>query len=194
MLVAFVTFLVLTSAFLWQQKVFKRRVWTTVVVFAFLFALFLAYLSVSTVWTPHPLSDDVFREQNAFGEYEGVFPFSRLSYPLYLSVYHTPFSSLTFNETSGIASGQVRFSVLFAGEKIIVVDGVFHYFYPVFGPMPLYYKIDFIFSDSPEFFDFPVATFTLFNIIGALLGIILAKILHEKVSRRGLNKIHQTND
>jgi len=181
MLLAFVTFLVFTFAFLSWRKAFRRSVWTIVVVLACVLSLLFAYVSVSGVWVPHPLSDDVFREQNAFGEYEGVFPWSRLSYPLYLNVYHTPFHQLTFRESFGF--GQVYFSVYFANVKVIGANGTFSYFAGVMGPMPLHYKIDFLFSDSLEFFDFLIALFTFFNIIGALLGIILAKTLHKTVSK-----------
>jgi hypothetical protein len=149
------------------------------IVFTCATSFLLAYVSVASVWTPHPLSDDVFRQQNALGEYEGMFPLSKLSYPLYLRVYHTPFNSLILE--NGTAHGQVFFSVFFATANVIRVSGVFTCFYMVYGPVPLHYKIDFLFSDSPEFFGFLVALFTFVNIIGALLGIILAKTLYEKV-------------
>ena len=64
-----------------------------------------------------------------------------------------------------------------------MVYGTFSYYAYAMGPMPLSYKIDFLFSDSPEFFDFQLALFTFLNIIGALLGIILANMLQRKVSK-----------
>jgi hypothetical protein len=139
-----------------------------------------AYVSVASVWEPHPLSDYVFAQQNALGEYEGTFPSSKLSYPLNLRVYHTPFNSLIFEEND-IAYGQVYFSVLLADAEVIGVDGDFSFFYGVYGPMPLQYKIDFFFSDSPEFFGFLVALHSFVNIVGALVGIISAKTLYNKV-------------
>ncbi len=181
MLLAFAIFFVFTFAFLWWRKTFRRRVWTVVVVLACVLSLFFAYVSVSSVWTPHPLSSDVFREQNALGEYEGVFPWSRLSYPLYLNVYHTPFDQLTF--ISPYAYGQVRFSMFFASAKILAVNGTFFYRAYIMGPMPVYYNIDFLFSYSRDFFYFLLVMFTFFNIIGALLGIILARTLHKIVSK-----------
>jgi len=181
MLLAFATFLVFTFAFLWWRKVFRRRVWMVVVVLAFVLSLFLAYVSVSSVWTPHPLSSDVFPERNAPSEYEGVFPWSRLSYPLYLNVYHTPFDQLTW--VYPLAYGQVRFSMFFASAKILVVNGTFSYLAYAMGPMPLSYNIDFLFSHSRDFFYFLLAMVTFFNIIGSLLGIILAKTLHKTISK-----------
>jgi len=150
MLLAFVIFLVFTFAFLQWRKTFGRSVCTAAVVLACVFSLFLAYVSVSSVWTPQPLSDDVFGEQNALGEYEGVFPWSRLSYPLYLNVYHTPFQQQTLIESH--YCGQACFSIFFATAKVFVVYGTFSYYAYAMGPMPLSYTIDFLFSDSPEFF------------------------------------------
>ena len=181
MLLAFAIFFVFTFVFLWWKKAFSRRVWTVVVVLACVLSLFFAYVSVSGVWTPHPLSSDVFREQNALGEYEGMFPWSRLSYPLYLNVYHTPFNQLTLVYPHFYE--QVRFSIFFASAKILVVNGTFLYRAYIMGPMPVSYIIDFLFSNSRDFFYFLLVTFTFFNIIGALLGIILAKTLHKTVSK-----------
>jgi len=115
MLLAFVLFFVFTFAFLQWRKTFGRNVYTAAVVLACAFSLFLAYVSVSNVWIPHPLSDYVFSEQNALGEYEGVFPWSRLSYPLYLNVYHTPFEQLTLIGSYG--RGQACFSIFLQPRK-----------------------------------------------------------------------------
>jgi hypothetical protein len=180
MLLSFFTFFAITFAVLRLEKALSKKEWTIFIVLACLTSLLIAYVSVTSVWVPHPLSDTVFRQQNALGEYEGMFPFSKLSYPLYLRLYHTPFISLLFEE-NGTAHGQVYFSLFLADAKIIGVSGVFWYFYQVMGSMPFYYKIDFLFSDSPEFFSFLVALYTFFNAIGALLGIILARTLHEKI-------------
>jgi hypothetical protein len=183
MFLVFFTSLVATFALLRWEKAFSKKAWTIFIaifiVLACATSFLLAYVSVASVWTPHPLSDDVFRQQNALGEYEGMFPLSKLSYPLYLRVYHTPVKSQILE--NGTAHGQVFFSVFFAAANVIRVSGVFWCFYQVMGPVPLHYKIDFLFSDSPEFFGFLVTLFTFVNIIGALLGVILAKTLHEKV-------------
>jgi len=172
------TFLI--SAFIalvgWKRA-FGKRAWTIFIVLICIVSSLIAYVSIASVWTPHPLSDDVFHQQNALGEYEGVSPFSKLSFPLYLKAYHSPFASLLFEE-NGTAYGQATFSIYLINRKVIDVSGVFSYFYMVMGPMPLNYKIDSI--DSPTFFALLIALFTLANIVGALPGIILAKTTLKK--------------
>jgi hypothetical protein len=186
LLLAFAIFLVFTFALLKRRKVFGRRDWAVTIVLVCVISLFIAYVSLSTVWVPKPLSLDVLAAgRNSLGESEGAFPWSKLSYPLYLSVYHTPFEQLTLAD--GFAHGQVRFSIFFAGVKILAVNGTFSYFAWVYGSMPLYYSIDFLFSNSYDFFCFLLFTFTYFNIVGALLGIISARALHEAVSMRSLS-------
>jgi hypothetical protein len=182
MLLTFVAILVFTFAFLQWRKTFGRRVWTVVVVLACMFSLFLAFVSLWNVWTPYPTSWDL--GQSYDGEFEGFFPWSKLSYPLYLNVYHTPFNQLTFDQLSGTAHGQVRFSIFLANAKTIEVNGTFWYIYAVMGPEPLYYHIDFPLSSYAEpFFVFLLTLFTFFNIVGASLGIILARILHKTISK-----------
>lgn len=155
-----------------------RETWATVVFFVCLLSFLVAYVSVTSVWTPNPQSNDVTRAQNANGEYEGVFLISKLSYPLFLNVYHTPFRQQTFNES--VAYGQVLFSVFLANAKIIGVTGTFSY--PiVMGSMPLDYQIDFYLPQTREFFGFLLTLFTFLDIAGALLGIGLAKILNERI-------------
>ena len=167
---------VLAFAILRWKKAFNRRRWAITIVIVLLFSLFLASASVSSVWVPHALSDNVFYQQNVHGEYGGMYPWSELSYPFYLSVYHTPFENLTFR--GDYAYGQVRFTIAFAGANVAQINGTFWYFYPIMGPSPLQYNIDFLFHDSVEFFAFLLVLYTIFNFIGALVGIGLAYALH----------------
>ena len=148
-------------------------------VIALVFSLFVAYFSVSSVWFPHGLSDSVLHQQNRFGEYAGTFPLSELSYPLSLSVYHTPFESLTYEYP--YAYGQVGFSTLFAGTNIVRTEGTFWYYYPIFGPAPLQYNINFLFSEPLQFFGCLLVLFTLFNFVGALLGFSLAYAIAKRL-------------
>ncbi|MGD0979798.1 MAG: hypothetical protein ABR962_11750 [Candidatus Bathyarchaeia archaeon] len=151
----------------------SRALWTVVIVFAVVFSLNLAYASVSSVWVPRPSSDIISFQQNTLGEYQGTFPYSELSYPLALSVYHTPESNQTFDEQNEEAYGQVRFNIFLASANIFEVNGTFHYFIW----SELQYKLDFVFSDSQQFFDFLVALYAVFNMIGALIGIAMARTL-----------------
>jgi hypothetical protein len=151
----------------------------TAMVIALVFSLFVAYFSVSSVWFPHGLNDDVFHQQNVFGEYAGTFPLSELSYPLSLSVYHTSWESLTYEYPH--AYGQVGFSTLFAGTNIVRIEGTFWYNNRWMGPAPLQYNINFLFSEPLQFFGCLLVLFTLFNFIGALLGFSLAYAIAKRL-------------
>jgi hypothetical protein len=188
---------------LWRKR-FSRRNRVVVVTFAFLVSLLLAFVSIWNVWTPYLGSlDDRIRNTS-----EGHFPQSKLSYPLYLNVYHTPFEHRQFDDRS--ISGNVSFSVLIADAKVMEVDGTFHYLsVPVliadakvmevdgtfsyaagfYGSMPLQYSLDFPIRNQESFFIFLLILFTLFNIMGALIGIVstrtLAKRFFGKPSHEG---------
>ena len=111
-----------------------------VVLLTLVSSVIFAYTSVSSVWVPNQLSNTVFHQQDALGKYEGTIPYAKLSYPLYLNVYHTPFNQLTFEER-GTAHGEVRLTMYFAGARIFRVNGAFQYLYAVHGPTPLHYKL-----------------------------------------------------
>jgi hypothetical protein len=145
-----------------------------VAVLACLVSLFLAWVSVSNAWTPDPMSYEL-----KFGETEGVFPWTKLSYPLYLSVYH---SNTTWIDT--VVHGQVHVNVLFVNAKIIGANGTFSFYGGAFGFAPVYYHFDFIFSNPDAFFDFLLVLLALFNIIGALLGIALARMILGRSEKR----------
>jgi hypothetical protein len=182
MIFAFIMVFCLTL-FLQYRKVLSRRVWTVVVVLACVSSLVVAFVSLWNVWTPYPTSWDLGHSCN--GEFDGFFPWSRLSYPLCLSVYHTPFNQLTFDRLSGVAQGQVRFSIFLANAKAVEVNGTFGYPYFIMGFMPLSYHIDFpFFSSAERFFVFLLTLFALFNIVGALLGVTLANMLYKRLQNR----------
>lgn len=178
MLLAFVVFAVFTAVFLLLRKP-SRITWIELAVLACAFSLLLAFVSVSTVWVPHPNSDQLFYVQNTLGEYEGDFPLSKLSYPFYLNVYHTPFEQVTF--TGNLAYGKAFLSVFFDGTRILGVNGTYSYFYPVMGGVPLYYSLNFVFSDSDSFYYFLLVSFTFVNAVGAFIGIIVGKVLAGRV-------------
>jgi hypothetical protein len=169
------TCFIFAFAILQWRGPFCKKSWVTAIVLALVFSLFLAFFSVSSVWIPYGLSDNVLHQQNTVGEYAGTFPWSELSYPLTLSVYHTPFENLTLIHFD--AYGQASFSMLFAGTDILRTNGTYWYFTAVMGPMPLHYNINFVFSDPLQFFDYLLVLFTLFNFAGALLGISLAYMI-----------------
>jgi len=64
--------------------------------------------------------------------------------------------------------------------KITVINGTFSY-PPIFGEVRLSYSIDFpLFNNGETFFIFLLSLFTIFNMIGALIGIAIANILPKK--------------
>ncbi len=172
MIWVFVIVLVVTSTFVVWKKAIGRKTWTAIIVLAMLFSLFVAYITISNVWTPNPLSDDVYHQQNDYGEFSGTLPLSQSSYPLTLMVFHTPFAQLTYDYP--YAHGKAEWTINFAGFNLIHVKGNYSYYYPIMGPSPLLYQIDNVFSSSLGFFWSLVALFTVFNFAAAVVAIILA--------------------
>lgn len=175
MLLAFVLVACFALLFqLWRRK-FSRRAWAVVATFAFLVSLLPAFVSIWSVWTPYTTNLNFHG-----GEFDGYFPWSKLSYPLCLNVYHTPFIRLLYD---GIRiSGDVSFSMFLTNTGVMVVNGTFSY-PPVFGEIPLSYSLNFPFFNNGEtFFIFLLALFTTFNMIGALVGIALVNTLAKKRS------------
>jgi len=152
----------------------NKKSWTVVVSFALLVSFILAFVSVWSVWTPNTTNWDFHG-----GEFNGYIPWSMLSFPLRMSVYHTPFVRLLYDGNS--ISGNVSFNVFLTNTKVIEFTGVFRYA-PMFGKVPLLYSINFPFFNSGEaFFVFLTVFFALFNFVGALLGFVVATALKKRV-------------
>jgi hypothetical protein len=176
MLLTFAVALCLTLPFLLRRVALRRRVWAGVSVLALSASLVLSFVSVWSVWTPYVTSRDLHD-----GEFEGCFPLSKLSYPLYLSVYHTPSALLLYDGLS--VSGNVSFSAFLASFRLLKVEGGFSYS-AIFGWSRLQYSLDFpFFNDGPTFFLFILAFFTVLNAAGAALGILLAYALAKERAR-----------
>lgn len=149
-----------------RAKSLGRKKWVAVFAASLLFSLAFALVSVWSVWSPYVTNWTVHG-----GDYEGVFPLSRLSYPVYMTVYHTPFKQQVANDSH--MTGNVSFSVLLGNIKLIQANGVFDYT-AIFGVTPFRYMIDFsALSDKMSFFGFLLILFTLFNIVGAIIGDLL---------------------
>lgn len=176
-LLAFIIIFCFTFPFLFLKKTFRRRDWIIVVALTFLFSLLLAFISIRSVWTPSITNQDFRR-----GEFDGYFPLSRLSYPLHMSVYHEQYAQIALRGMP--VTGSVSFNMFLADTKVSIVNGIFSY--PrVSGRMPLFYFLDFPFFNTGEtFFIFLLTLFTIFNIIGALLGIALVYTLVKRCARR----------
>jgi hypothetical protein len=163
-------------AFTPWKRTMSTRDWGAVGVLAFLFILLIASISVCSVWTPYVTNWDFHG-----GEFDGQLPWSKLSYPFYLSVYHTPFVRLLYNGQR--ISGNVYFSIFTANMTVMEVDGTFS-FPPVFGRVPLSYSLNFPFSTGYSFFVFLLFLFTLLNAIGALLATGIAYVIATRTFRK----------
>ncbi len=106
MLLAFVVTLYATLRFSWGKASSTRRVWARIFALTVLTSLALSLISVSSVWTPYISNMSVHD-----GEFDGFLPFSKLSYPMYLTVYHTPLNQRLYD--GGSLSGNASFHILF---------------------------------------------------------------------------------
>jgi hypothetical protein len=149
----------LVSEKVWWRKILdnpNRLFVIDIDVFAFL-SLWIVWIPLITSLTYHD------------GEYQGIPPLSKLSYPIFLSVYHTPHLDLRCDKGY---SGIVSFKIFFANIKICEINGSFSY-PSAFGEFPLNYKINLPFFETKEkFFAFLLATFTNINLAGAAIGIL----------------------
>jgi len=141
-----------------------RRFWTTLIGYLIVISMFVAFLSLWIVWTPF-VTNITYHD----GEYQGTPPLNRLSYPFFLSVYHTPHLYVRCDKG---CSGIVSFKIFFTNIKVCEINGSFSY-PPVFGEVPLNYKINVpLFETKEKFSIFLLATFTLFNMTGTAIGIL----------------------
>ena len=171
-LLVFVTSVVLVfSLFLAKRMGWKK--WTVLIVLMLLVSFTFAYVSVSNVWTPAITNFTV-----RAGERSGSFPWSKLSYPISMSVEHY------FNqENRGVVTGDVHFNILLAWTRIVTVNGQFRYPGGFFGEFRLSYSLDSPFFTASTFYVFMVALFTMLNFAGSILGFALAYIVSKKISR-----------
>jgi hypothetical protein len=171
-LLVFAVSLLLAFSLLFFTKRTDRKKWTILIVLVLLVSFIFAYISVSNVWTPATTSFTV-----RAGERGGHFPWSKLSYPIYMTVEHY------FNRYTGRDySGTVHFNIFLAWTRIITVNGQFYY-PAVYGEVRLSYSLDSPFFTASTFYAFIVALFTALNLSGSLLGFALAHILSRRVSR-----------
>jgi hypothetical protein len=141
-----------------------------------LMSIILAFISIWSVWTPFITNHNHYEIYS--GEFNGYFPWSRLSYPLYISVYHTPFIHLHYDGIRIL--GNVVFKFFLVNVKVMEVRGEFYY-PPVMGITQLHYSLNFpFFNDGEKFFIFLLIIFTFLNIIGTLLALALTYVFLER--------------
>lgn len=169
---------------LWH-KAFSRRDWGIAIALAFALSLFLAYVSIISIWTPRFSNTDLDSNE---GISDGHSVWSRLSYPLRLKVYHTPYDRLLFDPPS--PSGNVSFNIIIVEAKASEINGTFYVSrFPT--TLPLEYSLDFpLFTNmygfliKEQFFTFLVMLFMLFNVVGALVGAFMTYTLVNILSAR----------
>lgn len=146
--------------------VFTKKIWTAIVVFSLFFPLVVSYASTIDVWSPNTTILNIH-----YGTYEGTPVLSKLSFPFYLSVYHTPLAQHTYD---GVAfSGNAFFHIILVSVKVLDVHGKFSY-NPVFWDRQSSYSIEFPpFNSGERFFALLVILLTIFNIAGSVLGIVI---------------------
>lgn len=127
-------------------------------------------ISIFSVWSVHRPYTTNYTVK--WGENEGAFPESKLSYPFYVTVYHSP---VVYHPYLGYQiSGRVLFKIFLTGTEIEEISGTFTYA-AVYGEAPLHYFLNFpIFNTGESFFYFLLLLFTLLNLFGAFLGVVLA--------------------
>lgn len=173
MLLVLVISVLLALSLLFLAKRMGWKKWTMLIVLMLTVSFAFAYVSVSNVWTPTATNFTV-----RAGERGGSFPWSKLSYPIFMTVEHY------FNqENRGVVTGDVFFNIFLAWSRIFVVNGQFHYPGGFYGEFRLSYSLDFPFFTASTFYAFIIALFTALNFIGGLLGFALAYILSRKVGR-----------
>jgi hypothetical protein len=167
MLLAFLVPLILFAVLLFTKKKLLRRHWYILFSFGLIFALLLSLVSVIIVWNPNELSLSL-----PNGDYSGVLA---VSYPVWMNVYVTPYGVRILVENGVLAN--VSFSVFIANYKLLEVSGTLRYA-AVLGSAPVHYDLGSPFySNKIAFFGFLVFLFSLLNIIGFALAMILCYIV-----------------
>jgi hypothetical protein len=184
MILAFFLVVLFTSLLWFRRKIFDRKYWLIGVTLAVIVSIFLAFISVRFEWRPDIISYDIpnhpiYQFSTSLWKNEMV---SKLSYPLFLNVYHTP-DNLLWQCHIHSRCGNASFQIFLATKKVGEVKGIFKYL-DVPGMSSVVYDLDFpLFKtesdtlNKPHFFVFLVSIFTLFNLIGGLGGVVFTRTL-----------------
>jgi len=115
-----------------------------------------------------------------FGKSLGV---SALSYPLELSIYGTPLTDQNLTRVDNCS-----IDVSFANQRMVETNGTLSFnlmTYLIGGPSPVSYQLGPPFySDAVYFFGFLLFLFTLFNMLGFVLGLILCWVVSRMLASR----------
>jgi hypothetical protein len=180
MILAFLVSMVLFALLLFRKKKPLRRRWYTLFSIGLIFALLLSFVSVLSVWNPwNPLPN---------GNYSGA---SAVSYPLWMNIYATPAVQRILQNDEEV--GNVSFSVFIANGKVLEINGVFRSV-PSYAAVPWGLPVNYelgspFFSDTIAFFSFLVLLFTLFNVLGFTLGMILCYIVSRMMESKSIDHL-----
>ena len=172
MILAFSIPLILVAILLSAKKKLVRKHWYMLFSLGFVLTFLVSFVSVWSAWNPYALSNSLHD-----GNYSGA---SGLSYPLSMSVYVTPALQRTLQDSEVV--GNVSFDVFIANGRVMETKGVFSYA-AVFGFVPVRYQLDSPFSDGFSFFGFLLLLFTMFNMAGFALGLVLAYVVSRYLAR-----------
>jgi disulfide bond formation protein DsbB len=170
------TFLVPVTLFalLFKKKKLLRKHWYILFSVGLVFALLLSFVSVWSVWDPQALSDSLHD-----GNYSGA---SAVSIPLWLSVYITPARQRVVQGFDVL--GNVSFDVFIGNGKVLEANGTLSYA-AVMGSVHVGYQLGPpFFSDATAFFGFLLFLFTLFDMVGFALGLILCWVVSKMLAPR----------
>jgi hypothetical protein len=149
----------------------------------FVLTFLVSFVSVWSAWNPYALSNSLHD-----GNYSGA---SGLSYPLQMKVYLAPLT-----DQGNLIEGNVSFDVLIANEKLLETNGTLSYdlintLKGASGPVNYQLGPPF-FSDPISFFSFLLFLFTLSNMAGFALGLILAYVISKHLQQK--STLQQTTD
>jgi disulfide bond formation protein DsbB len=177
MILAFSIPLILLAILLSTKKKLLRKHWYMLFSLGFVLAFIVSFVSVWSVWSPYERSDSLHEYWET--KYSGA---SSLSYPLELSVYVVPLPVRNFTAVQNIS-----FDVSVANQKVLETNGTLSFDIGtalIGNPAPLSYQLGPPFhSDAIYFFGFLLFLFTLFNMVAAALGLILAYVVSRYLAR-----------
>jgi hypothetical protein len=183
-ILAFLVPVVLFAPLQFTKKKLLRRHWYILFSIGLIFALLLSSVSVWSVWNPYALSGSLH-----IGNYQGA---SALSYPLWMNTYVVTVTLFRSPGGEGVVAN-VTFSVFIANVKLLQTNGTLSYgwvgiFYP--GGVPVHYELGWpFFSNTTAFFSFLLLLFSLFNLLGFTLGMILCYVVSRALKSKSIGHI-----
>lgn len=161
-----------------------RRHWYALFFIGLIFALLLSFVSVWSVWNPYLPGQSLHN-----GNYSGA---SAVSYPLWMNM-HVATVSL-YTPAGAEVVGNVSFSLFIADVKVFQTNGTLQY--ASFGLLltHVWYHVNYeldapFFSNAIAFFSFLLFLFTLFNISGFTLGMILCYIASRALKSKSIGHV-----